>query len=197
MSEIAIDFLMGPGLSSRLISWFGLGPGGYSHCASVLKDDRYLDARNDAMPCGDQIKLYPEGTVPPGVHVRDPKTEKWVRKCRATLQVTDEEYETWEVGLRAKIGDSYGRSDIMEFIFDRGEHEDGHYICSALAINQVQHVGRVHSWKPGRIGFIPFPLPIPAHQISPNAALLIVATAGFAIGPAVTADRRLGDSQLA
>lgn len=184
MAEIAIDFLMGPGSSSRLISWFGLGPGGFSHAASVLKDGRYLDARNDDMDAGDQIKLYPDGTCPAGVHIRDPKTERWIRKCRATLQVTDEEYAIWEGSLRAKIGDAYGRSDIMEFIFDRGEHEPGHYICSALAINAVQHLSR--HWQPGHIGFVPFPLPYPAHQISPNAALFIVATAGFTIGPIIT-----------
>lgn len=175
MEQIAIDFLMGPDRSSRLISWFGLGPGGYSHCASVLKDGRYLDARNDKI-----------ADVPAGVHIRRPETEQWIRKRRATLAVTAEEYETWDDGLRAKIGDQYGRSDIMEFILDRGEHEEGHYICSALAINQVQHVARIHDWKPGHLGYIPFPLPVPAHQISPNAALLIVATAGFTIGPVIT-----------
>jgi hypothetical protein len=169
MSEIAIEFLMGPDRSSRLISWFGQGPDGVSHSASLLKDGRYLDARNDVL-----------NGVPSGVHIRDPKTEKWIRKRRATLEVTDEEYQTWEDSLRLKIGDQYGRSDIMEFMFDRGKHQPGHYICSALAINAVQHVSRVH-WKPGHLGFIPFPLPIPAHQISPNAALLIVATAGFTV----------------
>jgi len=160
MAEIAIDFLMGPDKSSELISWFGLGPGGYSHCASVLSDGRYLDARNDKL-----------GSVPPGVHIRDPKTERWVRKRHTTLQVTPEEYASWEANLRAKIGDSYGRSDIMEFIFDRGTHQPAHYICSALAINALQHIKKV-----------PFPLWIQAHQISPNMALTIVQTAGFSIG---------------
>lgn len=174
MSEICIDFLMGPDLSSRLISWFGLGPGGFSHAASVLKDGRYLDARNDVI-----------AGVPAGVHIRHAETERWIRKRRATLEVTEAEYEEWEGSLRAKVGDAYGRSDILEFIFDRGEHEEGHYICSALAINAVQHVGRLH-WSPGHLGYIPFPLPIPAHQISPNAALLILATAGFTIGPVTT-----------
>lgn len=164
MEEIAIDFLMGPDRSSKLISWFGLGPGGVSHCASVLKDGRYLDARNDVI-----------AGLPAGVHIRLPETEKWIYKRRATLEVTQAEYEDWEANLRAKIGDAYGRSDITEFIFDRGTHEPGHYICSALAINALQHIKKV-----------PFPLPYPAHQISPNAALLIVATAGFTIGPVIT-----------
>lgn len=160
MAQIAIDFLMGPGRSSRLISWFGLGPGGYSHCASVLADGRYLDARNDEL-----------AGVPAGVHVRQPDSEPWIRRLRTTMEVTSAEYVDWEANLRAKVGDGYGRSDIMEFIFDRGSHQPGHYICSALAVNALQHIKKV-----------PFPLPVPAHQISPNAALLVVATAGFTIG---------------
>lgn len=161
MAQIAIDFIEGRDLSSRLIAYFGQGAGGYSHCASVLADGRYLDARSDVLD-----------HVPAGVHIRKPESERWVKKRRATLQVTQEEYDAWEVGLRAKIGDAYGRSDIFGFIEARNMHESGHYICSALAINELQHIKKV-----------PFPLPIAAHQISPDAALLIVATAGFTIGP--------------
>jgi hypothetical protein len=162
--QIAVDFLMGPGRASRLISWFGLGPGGYSHSASVLKDGRYLDARNDVL-----------AGVPAGVHIREPGTEPWIRKRRATLDVTQTEYDEWDGNLRAKIGDSYGRSDIMEFIFDRGKHDPGHYICSALAINAVQHIKKV-----------PYPLWIPAHQISPNMCLTILQDAGFTLRPEET-----------
>lgn len=159
MSQIAIDFLMGPDRSSRFISWFGQGPHGYSHCASVLADGRYLDARSDRL-----------AGVPGGVHLRDPKTEAWVRKRRATLAVTPAEYAAWEANLRAKVGDAYASPDIWGFLTDRMLHRSGTYDCSALVINALQHVKKV-----------PFPLPIPAHQITPNAALLIVATAGFTI----------------
>lgn len=175
MAEIAIDFLMGPNASSKLISWFGTGPGGYSHCAGVLADGRYIDARNDVI-----------AGVPPGVQIRRPETEKWIRKRRATLQVTQEEYNEWEKNARAKIGDSYGRSDIMEFMFDRGKHDPGHYICSAFQINEAQHISRVF-WQPGHLGYIPFPLAVPAHQLNPTVSLLIVQTAGYTIGPEVTA----------
>jgi hypothetical protein len=174
MSEIAIDFLMGPNTSSKLISWFGQGPGGYSHCAGVLSDGRYIDARNDAI-----------AGVPPGVQIRKPESEKWIRKRRATLKVTQAEYKEWEKNARAKIGDAYGRSDIMEFMFDRGKHDPGHYICSAYQINEIQHVSRTF-WKPGHLGYIPFPLWIPAHQISPNTCLSILQAVGFTIGPETT-----------
>lgn len=186
--EIALDFLMGPDYSSQGISWFGLGPGGYSHCASVLKDGRYLDARNDRLPVGeraDQQHLFPEGFVPPGVHTRDPNTERWIRKRRARLAVTAADYTYWEEGLRAKIGDSYARSDIAGYLFDRGLHEPGHYVCSALLINQVQHLTR--GWGHGRRGYIPFPLWAPAHQITPNVALFLVQVAGFTLDPEIVA----------
>jgi hypothetical protein len=165
MATIAIDFLLGTDWSSRLIAWWGEGYGGYSHCASVLADGRYLDARSDVL-----------AGVPAGIHIRQPATETWIKKRRATLDVTPAEYASWEGNLRAKITDDYGRADILAFITGQDWHQPGRWICSALAINAVQHIRKV-----------PYPLPMPAHQISPNMALAIVATAGFQIGPEVTA----------
>lgn len=161
MAQIAVDFLLGADRSSRLISWWGQGPDGYSHAASVLADGRYLDARSDVL----------EG-VPAGVHIRLPETESWVKKRRATLDVTPTEYDDWEGNLRAKITDAYAKRDILSFIFNRDLHVNGTYDCSALAINAVQHIKKV-----------PFPLVIPAHQITPNVGLLLLQTAGFTIGP--------------
>jgi hypothetical protein len=160
MSQIRIDFLLGPDWQSRFIAWFGQGPNGYSHVACVLEDGRYLDARNDVL-----------GGVPSGIHIRSPVYEAWVKKRRCTLEVTPAEYQDWEGNLRAKINDPYARSDIGGFFLNRMLHKSGTYDCSALAINALQHIRKV-----------PFPLPIPAHEITPNAALLIVATAGFQIG---------------
>jgi hypothetical protein len=160
METITIDFLMGPDWTSRWIAWFGQGPHGWSHCASLLKDGRYLDARNDEL-----------GGVKPGVHFRQPSTEAWIRKRRATLEVTAAEYKDWEDNLIAKVGDFYAQRDILGYFLNKDLHRSGTYDCSALVINALQHIKKV-----------PFPLPVPAHQITPNAALLIVATAGFTIG---------------
>jgi hypothetical protein len=182
MSEIAVDFLLGPDWSSRLIARYGIQTGGWSHCASVLKDGRYLDARSDVLHRVDKTCNVPD-IVPAGVHIRDPKSEKWVRKQRATLQVTDAEYDDWEANLRAKITTAYGRSDIVNIILGRPGHVAGQWICSALMINAVQHVSR--SWTAPHLGRVPYPLPAPAHQISPDMALMILATAGFTLGPIV------------
>jgi hypothetical protein len=160
MAQIAIDFLRGAGWSSQAIEYFGLGAGGYSHCASVLSDGRYLDARNDVI-----------AGIPAGVHIRLPVTEKSTRRLRATLEVSQEIYAEWEKNLRAKIGDAYGRGDILDFILGRPGHANGHYICSALAVNALQHVK-----------VVPFPLPWAAHQITPNSVLVVVAAVGFSVG---------------
>jgi hypothetical protein len=173
VSEIAVDFLLGPNLLSRAIARYGANTGGWSHCASVLKDGRYLDARSDVL-----------AGVPAGVHIRHPDTEKWVRKQRATLQVTDAEYQDWEDNLRAKITDAYGRTDIVNILLGRPGHVAGQWICSALAINAVQHISR--SWTQPHVGFVPYPLSVLAHEISPDMALLILSTAGFTIGPIQT-----------
>jgi hypothetical protein len=172
MSEIAVDFLLGPDCTSRIIARYGANTGGWSHCASVLKDGRYLDARSDVL----------DG-VPAGVHIRQPTSERWVRKRRATLQVTDGEYDDWEANLRAKITTAYGRSDIVNILLGRPGHVAGQWICSALAINAVQHISR--SWTQPHLGFVPYPLPYEAHEISPDVALMILATAGFTIGDVV------------
>jgi hypothetical protein len=169
MSEIAVDFILGPDWQSRLIARYGTATG-YSHCASVLADGRYLDARSDVL----------DG-VPSGVHIRTQQSEKWVKKQRASLEVDLQTYMEWEANLRAKITDDYARGDIVNFILGRPGHHAGQWICSALAINAVQHISR--AWNHGHLGFVPFPLPVAVHEISPDAALLILATAGFSIGP--------------
>lgn len=159
MIELIVDFLFGPDFESALIAWFGLGPDGYSHCASLLTNGNYLDARSDTVR-----------GVKPGIQERDPAAEVWKRRRRCVLMVTQAEHDAWEANLRAKIGDQYAIPDILGYVLDRDMHRAGTYDCSALVINALQHIKKV-----------PFPLPVPAHQITPDAALLIVATVGFTI----------------
>jgi hypothetical protein len=152
MSEIVVDFLLGPDWSSQLISWWGQGYGGYSHAAGLLSTGMYVDARLDG-----------------GVKVRDPKAEKWKRKTRASLSVSITEYSAWERALLAKLGDPYGQSDIIAFITGREDKAVGHWICSALQIETLQEINRVPS------------LPVKPHQVTPNSLLLIMAAVGFEI----------------
>lgn len=166
MAVIAVDFLLGTDISSRIIARYGVPTGGWSHCASVLKDGRYLDARSDVL-----------SGVPAGVHIREAASEPFRRKQRASLVVTDAEYDAWEANLRAKITDAYGRSDIMGFILGRPGHVAGQWICSALAINAIQHISR--SWTPPHLGYIPYPMQVAAHAISPDMLSMILDAVGF------------------
>jgi len=169
MAEIAVDFLLGPGCTSRAIAWSGLGFGGYSHCAGVLESQRYLDARVDAMR--GVWTVGPEkgkpGVAPSGVHIRDPSWEKSVKRVRATLSATPAEYASWEANLRAKIGAPYAKVDIIGFITGRKVDVNGMWDCSQLQINALQHIKR-----------IPYPLSVPAHQISPNTLKLMMEAIG-------------------
>lgn len=177
MSEIAVDFLAGTGPASALIERFGF-PQGYSHAASVLKDGTYLDARSDVV-----------GGVPPGVRIRDPKKYRWIRKRRVSLEVTPAEYDEWEKNLKSHLTDQYDKRAILGFLEGKSMHTAGQWICSALAVNSSQHVSRL--WEPFKhLGYIPFPLVIAAHEISPDMLLPLYQTAGYTIGPEVLASRQ-------
>jgi hypothetical protein len=157
MATLTFDFLLGSEWSSRVIARFGKATGGWSHVAPVLADSRYCDARDDVL-----------GGVPAGVHIRLPKTEKAVKRERWAMEVSQDVYTEWEANLRARIGTPYGQGDILDFIVGRPGHVAGHWICSAHAVNSLQHVK-----------LVPFPLPWEAHELTPSDALLIVATIGF------------------
>lgn len=160
MPQVAVDFMLGTGWTSRSIAWFGGGPA-YSHAASVLVDGRYLDAHEDVI----------DG-VPAGVHIREADTESWIRKRRLSLEVTQAQYDSWEASLRAKIGDKYATTDIISFITGRPiPQRPGQWDCSGLVIDALQH-----------IKVIPYLLPVAAHQITPNTAFMMLAAVGFTIG---------------
>ena len=159
MSKIRIDFLLGKDWSSKLIAWYGNGYGGWSHAASLLQSGMYVDSRADTI-----------AGVPPGVRVRNPRSEKWSKRMRATLEVDEHTYVKWETSLLNRIGEPYAKIAIWEFITGKNETVDGMWICSALAINALQHAK-----------IIPFPLWVPAHQITPNTLLTVCQVAGFRI----------------
>src|ERR1700744_3025142 len=145
MIEASVDFLRGPGGTSGLIAWSGLGFGGYSHAASLLADGRYLDARSTKMSglwhFGPEVGK--EALVPPGVHIRDPFWEPAIKRTRCTIPLTQIEYDDWEANLRAKIGTPYAGRDIWGFISGRKVEVNGMWDCSQLAINALQHIKKI------------------------------------------------------
>jgi len=162
MSEIAVDFLLGAGLSSRLIAWYGNGYGGYSHAAGVLADNkRYIDAHAAVI----------DG-VPKGVRVRYIDTERCVKRVRSAIRCSLTEHETWEQALRFLVGDPYGDADIWAFITGRqeqspGRHSQGHWICSAAQLHALRKLGYIKK------------LSVPDHQVTPNSLLLMMEAVGF------------------
>ena len=166
MTEIAVDFRLGPDLSSRIVSFWGEGYGGYSHSASLLASGIYLDSRSDVV-----------AGVPPGVQLRHPDSEPWIRRRRATLAVSTEDYWKWEGRLRSHLNDAYDPASIWAFITGRNTPgTKGHWICSALVLDGLQ-----------ALDLIPTDFPVPLHQVTPNALLLVLAALGFTIGPEVWA----------
>jgi hypothetical protein len=156
MATIGLQFVLGSGISSRFIAWYGNGYGGFSHVDGILSDGRLLGARSDKV-----------GGQPAGVHIRPPGYEKWLKRTQVTFEVTAAVYKDWEANLRAKIGTPYDVTSIWGFVTGRQESTDGHWICSQLQLNALQHIKKVA-----------FPLPMPAHQITPNTCLAIAAAIG-------------------
>jgi hypothetical protein len=161
MAEIINDFILGASIESRLTAWYGEGYGGYSHVAPLLTSGphvgMYCDARSNVV-----------AGVPAGVQLRNPESETWVKKVKATLQVSSIERDEYEANLLQRVGAPYGHRDIWGFMTGKPMHEGGHWICSAHAVDALQHIKRVV-----------YPLPVAAHEITPNSLLLLCAQAGF------------------
>lgn len=154
-SLIRLQFVLGPDWSSRLIAWYGTGYGGYSHVDAVLKDGTLLGARSDTA-----------GGQPPGVQIRPANYEKWVRQDRVELAVTPADAAEWERYLRTQVGCPYDKQGILGFILGEKRHTPGYWICSALQTDALEHIHRIA------------PLPVPPQQVTPDALLLVVSTAG-------------------
>ena len=151
--EIGTSLVLGSGLSSRLISWYGQGYGGYSHADALMRDGTRLGARSDA------VKLQSGEIIPPGVRVRPENYEKWKARCDIILKVGKERADQAEDWLRSQIGQGYDRADILGLIFGIPLMTQGHWICSAL-ITARDHLIKI------------FPdMPQTPQQVPPNMVL--------------------------
>ena len=150
-----LQFVLGSGLSSRLIAWYGQGYGGWSHVDAILSDGSLLGARSDKV-----------GGQPAGVHVRPPGYERWVRTQVVDIPSTPTEDFLWERWLRTQIGAPYDQQAIISFALGRRSHGEGRWICSALQTGALYQVRKLHG------------LPVPDSQVTPDALFLIV-TAGL------------------
>lgn len=155
MSVIRLQFVLGAGISSRLISWWGTGYGGFSHVDAVLSDGNLLGARSDEA-----------GDKPKGVQIRPPFYESWKKRMVVEIDSTGAQAQAWEGWLRKQVGKQYDQDAILGFIIGRRLHKDGHFICSAC-----QHTALERSWLVGHS-------PWPSSEVTPNSLAYMV-TAGL------------------
>jgi hypothetical protein len=152
---IELQFVLGSGLSSQLIAWWGSGYGGYSHVDSVLKDGSLIGARSDN-----------PGGHGRGVRRRPPNYEKWKRVYRIALPCTDQQYNDWETYLISQVGDAYDEADIVGLLIGRKLSATGHWICSRLAYKALQVANKL------------YPSVFDSTQITPNTLLACCGSVG-------------------
>ena len=133
MSAVRLSFVLGSGLSSRLIAWYGCGTGGWSHVDAELPSGELLGARSDWV-----------GKIPPGVRVRPPNYEKWVRRAVVEIPGSHFKVAEWETWLRKQVGRQYDDGAILSFVLGAKDHEPGHWICSACQFEGLERIGLLH-----------------------------------------------------
>jgi hypothetical protein len=154
MTVATLQFVLGQGLSSRVIAYWGQAYGGFSHVDAMI-------------PTGDSYELYGErsdrvGGKPPGLYPRPPEYESWVRVERVKIPMTSVQYDAWVRWYRRNVGRPYDIGTIWGDIFGRADHEPGRYICSAAAYEALHACGKAHQ------------APYHPSQITPNALALMV-----------------------
>lgn len=147
--NVRLQFVLGAGLSSRLIAWYGQGYGGWSHVDAILPDGSLLGARSDSI--GGQL---------PGVRIRPQNYERWLRRTVVELPGTSGLVPSWVAWLKRQLGDPYDSEAIWGFIEGKQEHARGHWICSACQTEGL----KVIEWLPRRG-------PVPSSRITPDALL--------------------------
>lgn len=157
---IQLQFVLGAGWGSRLISWWGQGYGGYSHVDAILPTGDLIGARSDS------IRLKNGTVIPPGVRVRPPDYEKWLKRTIVTLDATPVETERWQQFLLSKVGQGYDKSDILGLILGLPITSTGHWVCSWIQTSGLEVIGK--------FGYLPFY----PQQVTPNELLFGVCTIG-------------------
>lgn len=149
---IRLHFVLGAGISSRFIAWYGQGYGGFSHVDAILSDGTLAGARSDAI-----------GGQPPGFQIRPPNYEKWARTATVELASSPEVAANWEAWQRAQVGSQYDKGAIIGFILGRRTgNRTGYWICSAAQRQGLEQYGFLHG------------SPIPDSEITPNTLYSLV-----------------------
>lgn len=119
---------------------------GFSHVEAVTLDGKYLGAHADG-----------------GVQARPSDYDKgqFTKEVFVSLSVPDEISKVFYNYLNGKVGTPYDYEAILGFVSRLDEHQTGMVICSALMTLGLRHCK-----------YFPFPLVVPAHEISPRDLML-------------------------
>lgn len=117
---VRLQFVLGAGLSSRAISYFGAG--GYSHVDIVLRDGWLLGARSD--------KIL---GIEPGVRIRPQGYEKWKKRTVMTLDVSEKQEKDFLIFAHDQLRKPYDTTAIWGFATGRDWREEDSWFCSELA----------------------------------------------------------------
>ncbi len=158
MNALRFQGVLGSGLSSQAIAWFGGGKK-FSHFDCILPNGLLLGARSDAV-----------GGKPPGVQIRPPFYEKWERRTIFELHVSATQEGKWVDFLLSQVGKPYDTDGILGFIFgsntDRNWRDESAWFCDELMLVSCEKAGCR-------------PLYIDAFRITPNSASIALSAWGF------------------
>lgn len=165
MSEIRVQFVLGSGLSSRAIAWWGQGYNGWSHVDAVLSDGSLAGARSDI------IKPLGGGpAIPAGCQIRPANYEKWARVMVMARQVDLGTRSMWDEFFRTRAGKiQYDKGDILGFILGEDKATAGRWICSAWNADAAETLDLIPS------------ICLPLTQITPNTLSAIYSATGWLI----------------
>lgn len=150
---IALQFVLGHGLSSQAIAWFSAGR--FSHVDAILPDGSLLGSRSDTIK-----------GIKPGVRVRPPDYEPWLARVQLALPSTPTETQRWIDFLHSQIGKPYDKSAIWGFAAGRDWREPDSWFCSEIQARALE----VSCRSP--------PLYSPANKITPSALALVMSALG-------------------
>lgn len=143
MTHIALQFVRARGVSSWLIARFGVQAVGFSHVDIVLPQGTYDGVE---YPAGALLGARDDyaGGQPPGVWIRPPNYDKWIRREVLTFRchpLAAKRAYNWALG---EVGKAYDSDCILGFIFGQRWHRDGDWICSVLAGNFLLQATVIH-----------------------------------------------------
>ena len=158
MAEATLHFVCASGLSALAIARWGVAEPEFSHVDIVLPDGSYLGARDDAI-----------GGKPPGVQIRPPGYEKWIKQATVKLPCDWGALQTANDWALGEVGKKYDEDAILGIILGQRWHKKGAWICSAFA-GTYGH----------KLAFLK-DLFLPAQQTAPNMLFAMCGAAGAVI----------------